>query len=62
MYPKRKDLFEAWAKAMVQGATVDKPNYGKTQSGSLKRRFRSKTNQQRRRRWRRRRSNAKTQD
>lgn len=29
MYPKRKDLFDAWHKAMVAGATVDKPNYGK---------------------------------
>lgn len=29
-FPKRKDLFDAWHKAMVAGATVDKPNYGKT--------------------------------
>jgi len=28
-YPRRKDLFDAWYKAMVAGATVDKPNYGK---------------------------------
>lgn len=27
MYPRRKDLFTAWSKAMVEGATVDKPNY-----------------------------------
>jgi len=27
MYPRRKDLFTAWAKAMVEGSTVDKPNY-----------------------------------
>lgn len=26
-YPKRKDLFTKWSKAMVEGATVDKPNY-----------------------------------
>jgi len=30
LFPKRKDLFDAWHKAMVAGATVDKPNYGKT--------------------------------
>lgn len=30
MYPRRKALFDAWYKAMVAGATVDKPNYGKT--------------------------------
>jgi len=59
MFPKRKDLFVAWAKAMVEGATVDKPNYGKTQSGSPRRRSKSGMNPQRRRRWRRRRSNAK---
>lgn len=29
-HPRRKDLFVAWSKAMVEGATVDKPNYGKT--------------------------------
>lgn len=33
-YPRRKDLFEKWAKAMVNGATVDKPNYSPlTQNG-----------------------------
>jgi len=26
-HPKRKDLFVAWSKAMVEGATIDKPNY-----------------------------------
>lgn len=25
MYPKRKDRFVAWAKDMVEGATVDRP-------------------------------------
>jgi len=29
-YPRQKDKFDAWHKAMVAGATVDKPNYGKT--------------------------------
>lgn len=43
-FPKRKDLFDAWHKAMVAGATVDKPNYGKnssskrTSKSSMKRR------------------------
>lgn len=27
MFPKRKDRFVAWSRAMVEGATVDKPNY-----------------------------------
>jgi len=35
-YPKRKDLFDAWYKAMVAGATVDKPNYGKSQQGGAR--------------------------
>jgi len=26
-YPRRKDKFVAWSKAMVEGATVDKPSY-----------------------------------
>lgn len=26
-YPKRKDKFVAWSKAMVEGATIDKPSY-----------------------------------
>jgi len=26
-YPKRKDMFVKWSKAMVEGSTVDKPNY-----------------------------------
>lgn len=31
MYPKRKDRFVAWAKDMVEGATVDRPRLtGKT--------------------------------
>lgn len=31
-YPTRKDLFTAWAKAMVEGATVGKPHYHGTKS------------------------------
>jgi len=26
-FPRRKDRFTAWSKAMVEGATVDKPLY-----------------------------------
>jgi len=58
-YPKDVTRFMAWAKAMVAGATVDKPNYGKTLRGSQKRRFKSKTRRPRRRRWRLRRSKRK---
>lgn len=34
MYPKRKDRFVAWAKDMVEGATVDRPRL----TGARKRR------------------------
>lgn len=34
MYPRTVKLFKPWAQAMVEGATVDKPNYGKKMSGS----------------------------
>jgi hypothetical protein len=27
MFPRRKDKFVAWSRAMVEGATVDKPTY-----------------------------------
>jgi len=50
MYPKRKDLFDAWHKAMVAGATVDKPNYGKSQKPTTGKRFRSKRKSASRRR------------
>jgi len=33
-YPKQSKLFQAWAKAMVAGATVDKPNYSATSTTS----------------------------
>jgi hypothetical protein len=33
-HPKRKDYFTAWAKAMVEGATVDKPNYSPVKRAS----------------------------
>jgi len=37
-YPKQKKAFVLWAKAMVEGSTVDKPNYGKSQQRGRKRR------------------------
>jgi len=53
-YPKQLKLFKAWAKAMEQGSTVDKPSYGKTRTGQKGRakplrrsnRFRRKRKQQ----------------
>jgi len=36
MHPKQLKLFRAWAKAMELGATVDKPSYSKTRTGSKK--------------------------
>lgn len=49
-YPKQAKLFARWAKAMLDGATVDKPNY----SAQLTTKS-SKTPRKRRRRWRRKR-------
>jgi len=49
-YPKKVDKFIPWSKAMVAGATVDKPTYpGTKKTGKV----------QRRRRKRRRRKHAK---
>jgi len=47
-YPRKKKLFDAWAKAMVEGATVDKPSY----PGTMKRARKTpmKTTHKRRRR------------
>lgn len=55
-FPRNKSKFDAWHKAMVAGATVDKPDYGKTSSRprvsrktqKRRRRKRKKTNRQRR--------------
>lgn len=47
-HPKTVKLFEPWARAMVAGATVDRPDYGKkamssnSRKGSAKRRRRRK--------------------
>lgn len=46
MYPKRKDRFVAWAKDMVEGATVDRPRLTGT-------RKRTKTGRRRKRRTKR---------
>jgi len=54
MYPKRKDLFDAWHKAMVAGATVDKPNYGKASKASIS------PSRRKRRRRRKKKKNAET--
>lgn len=32
MYPRRKDKFVMWSKAMVEGATIDKPHYPGTKN------------------------------
>jgi len=32
MYPKKVSLFVPWSKAMVAGATVGSPDYGKSNS------------------------------
>lgn len=55
MYPRRKDLFVAWSKAMVEGSTVDKPNY----RGSKKKALSKPSSRKRMARRRRRKKNAK---
>lgn len=35
-YPRQVKLFIPWSKAMVDGATVDKPDYGKKMRQSKK--------------------------
>lgn len=48
-YPRKVKIFTAWSKAMVEGATVDKPSYPGT----------SKTTKRRRRRRKKRKTHAK---
>jgi len=48
-FPRRKDLFTAWSKAMVEGATVDKPNYRGTKKTSKPSAKRSRILRKRRR-------------
>lgn len=56
-YPKTVKLFIPWSKAMVDGATVDKPNYGKTTRSS---RTQSKVSRKKRRKKRRKKKNHAT--
>lgn len=50
-YPSKSKLFQAWSKAMVDGATVGKPSYPGTSA--------TKKPQRKRRRRRRKKQNAK---
>lgn len=50
MHPSKVQLFKPWAEAMVQGATVKKPDYGKKASKASSN---AKTKRRRRRRKRR---------
>jgi len=62
-YPTKLKLFKAWAKAMEEGATVDRPNYGKTTSPSIATSGRATGRKHNRKRLRKRkRKNAKAQD
>lgn len=56
MYPRRKDRFVAWTKAMVEGATVDKPVYP---GQAAQKRYKTKAFKRSSRRRTRRRKNAK---
>jgi len=49
-YPKKVALFIPWSKAMVQGASVGTPDYGKSGSSPGKSGSPSKTRKRRRRR------------
>jgi len=48
MYPKRVKLFIPWSKAMVAGATVDKPSYSKKSGNRAHRRRRVSASRRRR--------------
>ena len=62
-YPQRLDLFKAWAKAMEEGATVDKPHYRGTTSNQVTARATPTGHKRRARRLRRkRRSRKKMED
>jgi len=47
-YPTQLKLFKAWSKAMEQGATVGKPDYGKTLTGRRKKQLRKKRHKRKR--------------
>jgi len=48
MYPKRIKEFVPWTKAMIQGATVDKPEYGKSRTRKFKTRKRRRKRKKKR--------------
>lgn len=59
-YPKQAKLFKKWADAMLAGATVGKPNYSQTRTGSRTITTRPTRRRQRLKRWRKKRKkNAK---
>lgn len=49
-YPRSVNKFIPWSKAMVAGATVDKPDYGKNTLSSTKRSTPSRKRRRKRRR------------
>lgn len=59
MHPKDVAKFIAWSKAMVAGATVDKPNYGKNRSGQTRSGSTTRSRKKRRRRRKSQGNNAK---
>lgn len=58
-YPRKVKLFRPWAQAMVEGATVDSPDYGKKASKSGSTPKTGVLQRRKRRRKRRRRKHAK---
>jgi len=48
-YPSKLKNFKAWAKAMEEGATVGRPSYGQTPSGSPTRKASRKKSRRKRR-------------
>jgi len=47
MYPKKVKLFIPWSKAMVAGATVDKPSYGSTKKLTMMKKRRKRRRRKR---------------
>lgn len=58
MYPKSVNKFIPWSRAMVAGATVDKPDYGKTSKTTSRRK--GSTPSRKRKKRRKKRKNAET--
>lgn len=61
-FPRQLRLFKAWAKAMEEGATVDKPSYRGTTMATRNLKGPRRARRSTRPRRTRRRKNAKTQD